>query len=128
MRRVTHPHVGDDFQFSYAEKFNQYIGECNVSSVTDMSFMVRTLDCRYEARSKCLQLCLAVKLTLRCYHHSFGVQRRLIKTCAEVLDRSTNVVAMFGDDSNFHADDSGCESIKDPKIGTDGPFCAARCA
>jgi surface protein len=39
--RVTHSHVGGDFQFSYATEFNEYIGEWDVSSVTDMSYMVR---------------------------------------------------------------------------------------
>jgi hypothetical protein len=39
--RVTYSNVGVDFQVYSAYEFNQYIGEWDVSSVEDMSHMVR---------------------------------------------------------------------------------------
>jgi surface protein len=41
LRRVTYLHVGGNFQFYDALEFNQNLGEWDVSSVTDMRFMVR---------------------------------------------------------------------------------------
>jgi hypothetical protein len=83
LRRVTYSHVGDDFQFSRAVSFNRNIGEWDVSSVTNMGYMVRTLGLPTVELERTLNgTPESFACNYRCYHKSLRVQHRSIKTCA----------------------------------------------
>jgi hypothetical protein len=94
--------VGGDFQLNYAKNFNEYIGEWDVSSVTDMSSMVRNTCLLFAANAIIMETKRAKGKT----HTNMGIIPRTVCFSQNVQSRHWPLEGWRRD--NHEYDGKGC--------------------